>query len=388
MPTERLWTTNFVLVCLANFTVFTSFNLLLPTLPIYVQLMGGGALSIGLINGIFVLASISLRPFVGRQLDKRGRTKILVASAVGFLISAILYNFTKDLWSLMFLRLLHGATWATATTATHALIADLAPPPRRGEAMGYFGISASLSMAIGPLMGLLITGSRPPFRFTTLFIIMSGIALLNLILASRVREPEREQVHFIQKETGDFRPALLPAFTMTSLTFAFGTIVTFLPLYAQVRGVGNIGWFFTLYAFSVMLARPLAGQVSDVKGRAVVIIPGAGVAAVAISLLIFSYGLPPFLLVAVLFGLGFGATHPCLMALTVDVIPKNMQGFAMAIFAAAYDLGMGLGAMLSGFVLQVAGYSAMYLFSAGIILAGQLVFAWGLKGQPKKFAGD
>ena len=387
MPTERLWTTNFVLVCLANFAVFTSFNLLLPTLPIYVQLMGGGALSVGLTNGIFVLASIALRPFVGRQLDKRGRTKILVASAVAFLISAILYNFTKSIWSLLLLRLLHGASWATATTATHALIADLAPPSRRGEAMGFFGISASLAMAIGPLMGLVITGSRSPYRFTLLFAIMSVIALLNLILVSWVREPERHPAHF-GEEAGEFRPALLPALTMTSLTFAFGTIVTFLPLYAQARGIGNVGWFFTLCALSVMLARPLAGQLSDVKGRAAIIIPGAGVAAVAVSLLIFSFNLPSFLATGVLFGLGFGATHPGLMALAVDVIPRNMRGLAMAIFATAYDLGMGLGAMVSGLVLQLAGYNVMYLFSAGVIVAGQGVFVWGLKGQPKKFVGD
>ena len=60
----------------------------------------------------------------------------------------------------------------------------------------------------------------------------------------------------------------------------------------------------------------------------------------------------------------------------------------MAIFATAYDLGMGLGAMVSGLVLQLAGYNVMYLFSAGVIVAGQGVFAWGLKGQPKKFVGD
>jgi MFS family permease len=372
----RLWTRDFILVCLVTFTAFSSFHLFLPTLPIYVQVLGGGSLEVGLVNALFAFSAIIFRPFVGRQLDSRGRIRILIAGVAVFLLATVIYNFVHQVWSLLLLRLLHGAGWAATTTAGHALVADIAPEVRRGEGMGFFGISANLGIAIGPLLGLSLIGDEPPFNFRLMFIVAAVLATSCLILALRMAEPERERPTREDVRPSFLGPFLFPAATMMVLTYSFGTLVTFIPLYAQAKAVQNIGLFFTAYAITLMFTRPLAGTLSDTKGRAVVILPGIVLASLATASLILWSSLPSFLFAAVLFGIGFGGTHPCIMAFIVDVVPGHMKGAAMGFFTAAFDLGIGLGSLLSGLVLQLSGFNLMFASAAGLTLTGLATFSF------------
>ncbi len=342
---------------------------------IYVQVLGGGFLGVGLVNAVFAFSAIIFRPFIGRELDKRGRIKILIGGVAVFLLATIIYNFVHQVWSLLLLRLLHGVGWGAITTSVHALVADIAPEVRRGEGMGFFGISANLGIAIGPFLGLSLIGAQPPFNFKLMFIVAGALALTCLILALTVAEPDRENEPRGDVKVSFLGPFLFLAAAMMVLTYSFGTLVTFIPLYAQAKAVQNIGLFFTAYAITFMVARPLAGTVSDIKGRAVVIMPGIVLASLATASLVLWSSLPSFMFAAVLFGIGFGGTHPCIMAFIVDLAPGHMKGAAMGFFTAAFDLGIGLGSLLSGLVLQLSGFNLMFVSAAGLTLTGLATFS-------------
>jgi predicted MFS family arabinose efflux permease len=74
--------------------------------------------------------------------------------------------------------------------------------------------------------------------------------------------------------------------------------------------------------------------------------------------------LPLLLLAGVLFGLAFGAGHPAMTALAIDLVRPERRGAGMATFTSAFELGIGSGSIVMGLVAASAGYSAMFALCA------------------------
>ena len=64
------------------------------------------------------------------------------------------YALGTGVLALVLVRLLHGSGMALYPTAATALVADVAPPARRGEFLGLFGAAGSIAMALGPITGV------------------------------------------------------------------------------------------------------------------------------------------------------------------------------------------------------------------------------------------
>ncbi len=376
---ETLFTKNFILTSLSTFTLFTSFYFLLITLPFYIQKLGGSESEIGYIIGVFTISAVILRPFIGREIDKRGRKKLLVAGIIVFLVSMMLYNYTKDVTSLLLLRILHGLGWGAATTAASTLIADIAPPLRRGEAMGIFGMSSNVAMAIGPVLSIMLLKA---YDFPLLFEVCTAIALISLLLVLPIKEEIilHPQTPLFSKE------ALIPSALMFTISLTYGSVVSFLPLFQVKQGIANPGIFFSLFAITLILVRALAGKLSDIKGRKFVIVPGMIIITLGLFLVATANSQNAFLASGVLYGLGFGLFHPTMMALLVDRVTPLERGAAMGTFTAAFDLGIGVGSILMGMLLQFAGgmlkekfgefagFAAIYILGGLIVLAAALLF--------------
>lgn len=363
LKNETLFSRDFILTSLSTFTLFASFYFLLITLPIYIEKIGGTESEIGLIIGVFTISAVALRPFIGQEVDRRGRKIILISGMLVFLISMLLYDYTKSVTSLLLLRVLHGIGWGAATTAATTLIADIAPPGRRGEAMGVFGMASNVAMAIGPALSMILLQA---YDFSILFSISAGIALVSLLLALPISETMLKH----PKTPLFSREALFPSALMFIVSLTYGSIVSFLSLFAQKQGITNPGVFFSVFAVTLILVRALAGKLSDIKGRKFVIIPGMVIIAAGLWILSTASALYVFLLAALLYGLGFGLVHPSLMALLVDRVSEKGRGAAMGTFTAAFDLGIGTGSIILGLVLQYFGFQVMYSLSGLIVLAG------------------
>ncbi|MBE3555231.1 MAG: MFS transporter, partial [Thermicanus sp.] len=67
---EKLWTKDFITVTLANLFLFFSFQMLIPTLPAYVQEKGGNDLAVGMVIALFTVSALITRPFAGNALDR------------------------------------------------------------------------------------------------------------------------------------------------------------------------------------------------------------------------------------------------------------------------------------------------------------------------------
>ena len=207
------------------------------------------------------------------------------------------------------------------------------------------------------------------YDFSILFMIGAGIALVSLLLALPISE--KMAVH--PKTPLFSREALFPSTLMFTVSLTYGSIVSFLSLFAQKQGIANPGIFFTVFAVTLILVRAFAGKFSDKKGRKFVILPGMILIACGLWVLSIASSLSVFLIAALLYGLGFGSVHPSLMALLVDSVSEEGRGAAMGTFTASFDLGIGMGSILLGLVLQYFDFQVMYSVSALIVLAGAVL---------------
>jgi len=368
---DTLFTRDFLLLCASSFLFSSSMFLLFAVLPLFVvQELKGAQSQVGLIMGAFAVSAVLSRPGSGRMVDLWSRKAGLSLGALIYCVAPALYTQASSVAMMLGLRFFHGIGIAVYTTSGSVLAADLCPPTRRGEGMGYYGMSMNLAMTVGPALGAALV---EVIGFTGLFWLSSLLGLASLLLVQFISEPHRARMHAqvgVQRPSLFSRAALFPGFIAMCMTMTFGTVVSFLPLFVRDHGLGNPGLFFTVYSIVVVASRPFAGQWSDRFGRMAVIIPGMVLLAVAMIFLAYATTQWGLLGSAVLQGLGFGCVHPAIMAWVVDRSTAHDRGPALATLMGAFDVGVGLSAIGLGIVLQHTSFTVLYLCAAGIALFG------------------
>lgn len=373
---DRLFTRGFVLICADTLAFFGSFYLLVPVIPLWVLAIGGNEADVGLAAGAFSFTAVLVRPFIGREADRRGRRLFVLLGALVFLASALLYQLTTSVPLLILLRLFHGCGIACFTTASSTIVADITPPRRRGEAMGYFGISNTLALAIGPGIATVLLAFIP---LSSMFLVSAAIAALAVLIAAVLPGEGRSTAHTAPAASLISRPALFPAAVMACLTASYGAVFTFIPLLVPARNMdlSSTGLFFVVYAGFLLASRAFSGIVSDRWGRAAAIVPGMLAAGIAMALVGLSFAVPTLVAAAALYGLAFGAVHPSLMAFVVDRVLPRERSAAMGTFTASFDLGIGVGAIIWGAILSYVDYTAVFMLAGLVCLVGLGIFVQG-----------
>lgn len=385
MSEFNLLSRNFILVCLSGFLYFGSFYLLLPTIPQFVADLGGTTSQIGIVVGIFTMASVILRPYFGKQADGYGRKKMMLFGAGSFSLLFAFYGQVQDVIPLYVLRIFHGIAHGSYLAAAFAYVADLAPLKRRGEVMGVYGVANVVAMALFPAWGSMIITTT--HNFSQLFfysIITAGAAFLAVCFVDEIKPEENNK-----KTVSIWAVSRQQAVWVASLTFfaaatLYGAVITFLPVYAPKQGITNFGVFFTTYAIFTLISRVLAGKLSDRYGRRKIILPFLILLAIAAFLLPFLETIELLIIIAGCFGLGFGAFVPALSAFVVDRTLPHERASALAFFTAFMDVGITSGAIILGIVGEYWGYGMMYGVGGIIVCLGFVLFAIGSKASQTK----
>ncbi|HBV23793.1 MAG TPA: MFS transporter [Jeotgalicoccus sp.] len=379
---SRIWTKDFIIIVIANFFIFTSFQMTLPTLPLYVQEIGSSETWVGIIVGIFTFSALLIRPFGGKMLDTTGRAPVFITGLAILVISLYSLAVSTTILILVAVRIVQGIGWGLSNTASGTIASDLVPKDRRGEGLGFFGLSGNLALAIGPALGLFLVNH---IEFSTLFIICGSLTLIALVLALNVRYVKPEPLTDVEmQEDADTasrfnfveKRALPASALLFFITFTFGGIATFLPAYTFSEGFQPhyIQIYFILYAFALVTTRFFAGRIYDRRGLAIVFIPGIILIVAGLTLLAILDS-PMYLFAgAILYGLGFGTVQPALQASAINTTPLRKRGMANATFFSAFDLGVGLGAITFGLVAQYADYSSIYWISASSGVLSLILF--------------
>lgn len=358
----QLWTKNFILIMLVNLCVFISFQMLMPTMPVYVQQLGAAEDIVGLVAGIFTITAVGLRPFAGRFLDTKGRKPVYFFGLIIIVLAIFGYSFVPTIAMLLIFRLIHGIGWGVGSTAAGTIATDIVPKQRLGEGMGYYGLTTVISMAVAPALGLQIIHS---WGFDRLFYISALLAVLGAIFALFIKY---HQISSGAVSSGEKPPlfeknAYKPALMVFFITLTYGSVITFIALYAAERQIENIGIFFTVYALTLLIARPYFGRTADKKGFDYAMIPGILCVGLTMLILYFAQNIYFFIAAAVCYGIGFGAVQPSLQAMAVFNVPPQRRGAANGTFLSGFDLGIGIGSMIWGLIAKITGFSIMYLLA-------------------------
>ena len=390
---EKLWTKSFILIILVNFFTYVGSFMLMSTLPLHTLSIGGNKVMAGLMIGIYSLTAFLSRLQIGNQLDQKGRKPIMLTGLVVILLVTVFtISAAYSVIMLLILRAIHGIGWSTTTTSTNTIASDLIPDARRTEGMGYFGLSISLAMVIGPGLGIYILEN---YNFSLLVTLAACSIILAFAagLSNNYNHQEQsgknklgdekltEKLQHNKKMTVIEKTALWPSFLFFIVVLTYSTIMIFLPSYASYRGVADIGGFFIIIAVAMAVTRLTMGRVADRYGITKVVAPSMILLGIALQILYAAASLPMFLIAAAIYGIGYGMVQPALNALVISFAPVDRRGAANATFLCAMDMGGILGAVIWGIVAQVFGFEYMYSASAILIILSIIMYLVAFSGK-------
>lgn len=369
---KSLWSRDFILIVVINLFVFMSWQMLLPTLPLYAKSLGGSDALLGWLFGAPTIASLLIRPFSGILLDNIGRKAILIPGL--FILMLVTFSFPciTAVMILVTIRFFHGVGWGLASTASSTIASDNIPKEKFGEGMGYFSLSGSLAMAIAPGIALAIFAAQ---GFKAVAISSTAMVFAVFFLSFFIRASATEEKKIKKSRAALYEKAsIVPAFLMFLICSTYGAITGFLALYANDLGIKNIGAFFTVFAITLLMSRPALGKLTDKYGFAATLYPGIIFVLLTMIILYKVINIPAFLFAAFFYGLGLGATQASLQTMSIVRAPKDRLGAANATFFTGFDGGIGFGSVLGGIVAANIGYASMYLSFASFAIIAAIVY--------------
>jgi MFS family permease len=367
------WVKDFLFTWISRFTVFLAHHISRPLIPLYLITFGASSTVIGAVMAVFTITATVMRVPIGLLIDRLGRKPFLLYGAAIFGLGNLGYIWAPSILLLIPCRILHGLGWSGCTTAVTTVAADIVPQARRGEMMGYAGMASSLAGAVGPVLGFALFhrfGYPGVFFGAGVFLLLSFFAGLPIVEPTRAKPAARKDSRWLDmiavKET------LHPAIAVAFLSFGHGGILTFLPIQALQLGMANPGIWFGAYAVCILLSRPIAGPLSDRISRRAVILPGLILNIAGILLLAMATSSNWLMAAAIVAGFGTGAAQPALMTVAVDQSAASRRGQSLAQFQLFYDLGIGIGSLTLGALLDLVDqdFSIMYLTTAVVALIG------------------
>ncbi len=376
---DKVFISGFLFTSFASFSFFSSFYLLLPVIPLYVVSLGGSPSDVGIALGLFPIASILARPFIGVYADTQGRKIYMIIGGIIFLVASLLYSVTATLLVLFLLRLLHGLGMASFTTSSSAYIADIIPRRRRGEAMSYFASANNIALIVGPYLALSLIDNGG--GFSLVFFIAAVLSGLCILLVLPVKDTPlavgREQKIF--DRTLYRREVVFPSLVIGVGALTYAAIIAFLPIHAKEIGIANPGIFFTAYGLSVIGSRVVASKLIDRIPRPKVVIFSAIPMLIAVAMLAFTQSLIQLIFVAILYGIGLAFLLPAAQAFLVDRVKKEERAKALGVFFSFLELGVGGGAIVLGIVAEYFGYQTAFVIASIIGICGIGLFQYGLR---------
>jgi MFS family permease len=374
----KLWTKNFILAIVVNLFISMVFYMLMTTMALYAaDRFQASDTAAGFTASAFVIGSVIARIFAGRLLDIVGRRTLILITMAMFVAASLLYIPTGSLAWLVVLRIVHGMAFGAGTTAVAASAQSLIPHTRRGEGTGYFGLSTTLSTAVGPFVGVLLAGLG---NYNAMFYFCAAASVAALVVALFLRVPELPAA----KRSGRFRMTLNDIFETAALPIScvillagasYSGILTFLTSYAETRGsTGTASVFFLVYAGAVLVSRLFAGRIQDRRGDNSVMYPTLVSFVLGLLLLVPEPTLLTIIGSAIFSGIGFGTVMSSAQAIAVKVSPSLRIGTATSTFFLMLDVGSGLGPIVLGALIPVLDYPGMYLMLALVMVLATLLY--------------
>ena len=382
---DRLVTPGYCFILAANFLLYFGFWLLIPVLPFYLsEIFNAGNSTIGIILSCYTVAALCIRPFSGYFLDSFARKPLYLLAYFIFMTMFAGYIIAGSLVLFILFRIIHGVSFGMVTVGGNTVVIGIMPSSRRGEGLGYYGLSNNIAMAVGPMSGLFLHDAG--MSYTTIFCCSLGSCIAGFICASLVKTPYKPPVKRepISLDRFILLKGIPAGISLLLLSIPYGMTTNYVAMYAKEIGINaTTGFFFTFMAVGMAISRIFSGKIVD-KGKITQVI-SAGLYIVVFSFFLLSAcvyiinwnsmacGII-FFAVALLLGVGFGIMFPAYNTLFVNLAPNNQRGTATSTYLTSWDVGIGIGMLTGGYIAEVSTFDKAYLFGACLTIISMLYF--------------
>jgi MFS family permease len=370
MP-DRLFTPRFFTMCGFSFTVFVSVFQLLPAAPYHVIALGGSTAVAGLFLGFLTFSSALSAPFTGTIGDRVGQRRVLIAVSLVLAAMSVTYALLPGYVLMLVLVVVHGLFWSALLSASGAYMTATIPAGRRAEGLGYWGLAAVMAIGVAPPLGFWVF----EFGWTALCLELAALNLLMALIAWRLPDDRAGHAGEVAHSSSD-HPAphviewrvLLLSISLGMIAFSHGSLTTFSALLADALGITPRSLFLTVMASAILVSRLSMGRLLDRIGHRRMLLPCLVVPPLGMVLLSLAGGRASFAVAAVVFGAGFGLLFPSHAAYVMHRVSPSRRGAAFGAMLAAFDMGIGLGSAMMGWLIEGIGYR--WAFGAAALLAG------------------
>ena len=367
-----------------TFLGFLDTHLLIPVMALYASRLGASLGIIGLIIGLYSITNTLANVLFGRLIDKVGYKFPLIAGLIGDALSMFLYSVCRLPIHLALVRAIHGISGGLVGPATMSVTAGYSGRTRRGKTMGFYGMSLAAATLVGyGLSGVIVSrlGYQALFLFGAIMLVVG--AMLSLLLpgagkkGGTATKASPDGGFKKVKELLRRRGLAVSYCSIFAQYFAFGGVVTLLPLYMKGLGmeVFHVGILLAIFAIMFIILQLPSGALSDKVGRRTPTATGLSLGIISLVLLPSQVTFPLLALVMALYGIAYGILFPSISALIADQTLPEERGMATGIFHALLTAGVAIGAPVMGWVGEIAGVELSLALSSSImVLALVIVF--------------
>ena len=355
----KIWNKAYISLFFTNMAMNMGMFMNNSLLSLFANYLGASESQIGLVMGIFAVSSITFRFVSAPIIDTYNRKYIVAFATVMLAVAFFGFSISVNITMLIAFRLLQGCGMAFGNACCLAMVSEIIPKDKYASGIGYYSLAQVVCQAIGPSVGLaLVDWVGFPATYlidACLFLIATFLAVRLKTSFKRTRKLKLTFNNVIAKE------ALLPSAVISVLTMGMVSVGSFLILFAKEQGVtSNIGWYFTVNAVTILLARPLIGNLVDKFGLIKITIPALFCNIVSFYIISASSTLFTFLLAAFISAFGYGACGPAMQALAMKSVPNERRGAASSTYYIGMDMGILIGSTISGGIAEAFGYVAMW----------------------------
>ena len=433
---KKMWNEAYIKLIIFEYCLQIGMQMVQPITANAAISMGATVAFAGLIAGTFSVVVLVLRFVSGPFFARIPLKKLIVFSAVALAVSSLPCWFLPNIAMLGATRIIYGIGTIIKTVVGVAVCVRVVPKEYIGQSVAWLGMANVFAVAVGPTISQAIaTNLGYPYVFLIsgiAFIIGFVVSLFfpdlpaegadtaetedgegtaelaakaaeaieivedaktegatiaaieveaaeaeDTIVAAVESEPAEEPKHQnpILRFLNEF--FYIPAFPIAVLGLFEGTlfgIMNLLTLTAgELRGLPETSYFFTVYVLVAFTMRPVFGKLYDKYGFVKVCLPLTIMLAASMFTFAYTDSLLMIIVDGVLFAFGQGCLWPCLQAEGVKDVPTDKTSLAVNTLLLGVDVGMTVGPIAGGVILDIAGPTVMYL-CGGVI--GILLVLW------------
>ncbi len=365
-----MFTKNYILVVLSAALFYIASFMLNSVSGRYTLRLGADKFMAGVVTCVFTLSSFFTRPLWGWICDRKSRKFIFITGASLCLLSSVMLIFTAQILLLLAARAIFGSGYSALTTAGGTIVCDVVEEEQLAKAISYYGITNVLSQAVAPAAALWLYN----MGFPVLAVVATAVTAVVAVCGLFITYNQSDYVNPDQKFRMYEKTTLPAAATIIFFAMATASVYSFVPIMAQEREIGAVGWFFAVSATGLMISRVFNTRFCEKAGEKKVFYTGAVLFATGFAVVAFSYNIFILIVAGLVYGLGAGFVHPVVNTRAVKRCSPADRGLATGTFMMSQDLGMTIGAVAWGVISEKAGFTAVYIIVALLAVCMMYVF--------------